>query len=109
MILVTGGAGYIGSHIVRELSDAGEEVVVLDDLSTGHRGAVAGVSFVEADVADRFQSLTPLIQRTRSQQCLRRLSPRMAQRGSRRVGTSHVPSPVIRVRRMTSSPKGRGS
>jgi UDP-glucose 4-epimerase len=52
-ILVTGGAGYIGSHMVLELLDAGERVVVLDDLSTGFRQAVpAGVVFVEGDVAD---------------------------------------------------------
>ncbi|HET7910528.1 MAG TPA: NAD-dependent epimerase/dehydratase family protein, partial [Pseudolabrys sp.] len=36
-ILVTGGAGYIGSHMVHELVDAGERVVVLDNLSTGFR------------------------------------------------------------------------
>ena len=39
-ILVTGGAGYIGSHMVLDLLDAGEKVVVLDDLSTGFRWAV---------------------------------------------------------------------
>ncbi len=39
-ILVTGGAGYIGSHMVHELADAGERVVVLDDLSTGFRAAL---------------------------------------------------------------------
>ena len=39
-VLVTGGAGYIGSHMVLELVDAGETVVVLDDLSTGFRWAV---------------------------------------------------------------------
>lgn len=39
-ILVTGGAGYIGSHALRELRDAGHEVRVLDDLSRGHRAAV---------------------------------------------------------------------
>ena len=40
-ILVTGGAGYIGSHMVHELADAGERVVVLDNLSTGFDWAVA--------------------------------------------------------------------
>jgi UDP-glucose 4-epimerase len=40
-VLVTGGAGYIGSHMVHELVDAGERVVVLDNLSTGQRWAVA--------------------------------------------------------------------
>ena len=39
-ILVTGGAGYIGSHMVLALADAGERVVVLDNLSTGFRWAV---------------------------------------------------------------------
>ena len=39
-VLVTGGAGYIGSHMVLELLDAGEKVVVLDNLSTGFAWAV---------------------------------------------------------------------
>lgn len=51
-ILVTGGAGYIGSHIVRRLTEAGREVVVLDDLSEGHRGAVDDVPFVEGNIGD---------------------------------------------------------
>ena len=46
-VLVTGGAGYIGSHMVYELADAGERVVVLDNLSTGFDWAVAkGVPLV---------------------------------------------------------------
>jgi UDP-glucose 4-epimerase len=52
-VLVTGGAGYIGSHVVRQLVDAGHRVVVLDDLSSGHRWAVAPeAEFVHGDVAD---------------------------------------------------------
>jgi UDP-glucose 4-epimerase len=51
-ILVTGGAGYIGSHTVQQLLAAGEKVVVLDNLSTGFRQAVEGVELVEGDVGD---------------------------------------------------------
>lgn len=52
-ILVTGGAGYIGSHMVWELLDHGENVVVLDNLTTGFRWAVPEqVTFVEGDIAD---------------------------------------------------------
>src|SRR3954468_16027757 len=53
-ILVTGGAGYIGSHAVLALLDAGWPVVVIDDLSTGFAWAVPeGAVFAEGDVADR--------------------------------------------------------
>jgi UDP-glucose 4-epimerase len=53
-VLVTGGAGYIGSHMVLGLRRAGHDVVVVDDLSTGHRDAVSeAVELVVADVADR--------------------------------------------------------
>ncbi|WP_108718300.1 UDP-glucose 4-epimerase GalE [Miniimonas sp. S16] len=51
--LVTGGAGYIGSHVVRAFEDAGIAVVVVDDLSSGHREYVPdGVPFVEASILD---------------------------------------------------------
>ena len=51
--LVTGGAGYIGAHVARALTSAGYGVVVLDDLSSGHRDFVEdGVPFVEGSVVD---------------------------------------------------------
>ncbi|MFW7270131.1 UDP-glucose 4-epimerase GalE [Gluconacetobacter sp. Hr-1-5] len=52
--LVTGGAGYVGSHVVAALRDVGHDVLVFDNLRTGHREAVPdGVTFVEGDLADR--------------------------------------------------------
>jgi UDP-glucose 4-epimerase len=52
-VLVTGGAGYIGSHTTRELLEAGHSVTVLDNLSTGHRAAVdAQAHFIHGDVGD---------------------------------------------------------
>src|SRR5277367_2474496 len=58
-VLVTGGAGYIGSQMVNELSDAGERVVVLDNLSTGHRWAVPdGVPLIVGETGDQ-----PLVSR----------------------------------------------
>jgi UDP-glucose 4-epimerase len=59
-VLVTGGAGYIGSHMVFELADAGERVVVLDNLSTGFDWAIAeGVPLVVGESGD--QALVGLI------------------------------------------------
>src|SRR5580693_6445034 len=53
-VLVTGGAGYIGSQMVNELRDAGEPVVVLDNLSTGHRGAIPdGVPLIVGETGDQ--------------------------------------------------------
>jgi UDP-glucose 4-epimerase len=52
-ILVTGGAGYIGSHTVRQLGEAGERIVTLDNLSKGFRENVLYGDFVEGDTADK--------------------------------------------------------
>ncbi|RFU62104.1 UDP-glucose 4-epimerase GalE [Peribacillus glennii] len=52
-ILVTGGAGYIGSHTVLELVNQGEEVVVIDNLQTGHQQAVRGAAFYTGDLCNR--------------------------------------------------------
>ncbi|PWK06593.1 UDP-glucose 4-epimerase GalE [Tumebacillus permanentifrigoris] len=52
-VLVTGGAGYIGSHTVAELLAHGEEVVVLDNLQKGHRPAVRAPIFYEGDIRDQ--------------------------------------------------------
>lgn len=51
-ILVTGGAGYIGSHMVKLLRERGRRIIVIDSLVTGHRDAVKDVEFVHADVGD---------------------------------------------------------
>ena len=50
--LVTGGAGYIGSHTVRLLASQGRDVVVLDSLELGDRSRIPGIPCVEADIAD---------------------------------------------------------
>ncbi|MEM9442022.1 MAG: UDP-glucose 4-epimerase GalE [Pseudomonadota bacterium] len=52
-ILVTGGAGYIGSHVVKALIEQGEDVVVFDNLSTGFAWSVADAELVVGDLADR--------------------------------------------------------
>ena len=51
-ILVTGGAGYIGSHVVKLLGERGESVVVLDDLSTGNADAVLHGELVVGKTGD---------------------------------------------------------
>lgn len=51
-VLVTGGAGYIGSHVVRQLGQAGHDIVVFDNLSTGYRWAVTAGELVVGDLAD---------------------------------------------------------
>jgi UDP-glucose 4-epimerase len=51
-VLVVGGAGYIGSHMVKMLADAGHEVITFDNLSSGFRDAVLGGTFVQGDLAN---------------------------------------------------------
>ena len=52
-VLVTGGAGYIGSHTVRSLREAGRDVVVLDSLELGRREAVIDAPLVVGDISDQ--------------------------------------------------------
>lgn len=60
-VLVTGGAGYIGSHVVRQLGEAGHDIVVYDNLSTGYRWAVTYGELVVGDVGDE-QALRQLFE-----------------------------------------------
>ena len=53
MILVTGGAGYIGSHVVRQLGESGKQVLILDTLSTGFKEAVIHGKLIVGDTGDR--------------------------------------------------------
>jgi len=52
-ILVTGGAGYIGSHVVKQLSKTKHSVVILDNLSTGFESAVVFGTFIKGDTGDK--------------------------------------------------------
>lgn len=59
-VLVTGGAGYIGSHAARVLMRRGHEVRIYDNLSTGHRFLAKGMDLVEGDIGDA-ETLTPAL------------------------------------------------
>jgi UDP-glucose 4-epimerase len=52
-ILITGGAGYIGSHVVKALGKAGHNLLIFDNLSTGHKWAVLSGRLIQGDLADR--------------------------------------------------------
>ena len=52
-ILVTGGAGYIGSHVVKELLHQNHKPIVFDNLQTGHRKAIKNALFIEGDLSDQ--------------------------------------------------------
>jgi UDP-glucose 4-epimerase len=52
VVLVTGGAGYVGSHAAKALRRAGHEVVIYDNLSAGHRQAALGARLIEGDIGD---------------------------------------------------------
>ncbi len=52
-VLITGGAGYIGSHTLRQLGEAGEQVITLDNLSTGFRDAILYGEFIEGNTGDK--------------------------------------------------------
>ena len=57
-VLVTGGAGYIGSHVVCQLADAGHEITIVDNISTGFRASILHGKLIEADLADAAQMET---------------------------------------------------
>jgi len=65
-ILVTGGAGYIGSVSVERFLDAGHEVTVLDDLSTGHRAAVTAGATLEVGSYSDIAAMTRCSRSARS-------------------------------------------
>jgi UDP-glucose 4-epimerase len=68
-VLVAGGAGYIGSHVVKALLESGHEPVVYDNLSTGHAQAVPDAELIVGDVSDR-ESLLRLLRRCSFDGCI---------------------------------------
>ena len=84
-ILVTGGAGYIGAHVVRLLLQRGAEVVVVDDLSTGSATRLGDVPMVEIDIAaDVAVGKLTAAMHEHGVDCGRSTSPRRSRSASRR-------------------------
>ena len=65
-ILVTGGAGFIGSNIVKSLRDSGHKIVVFDNFSRGKNKNIKNISFINGDVRDR-EKVFKIFQRLHSQ------------------------------------------
>lgn len=61
-VLVTGGAGYVGSHAAKLLAGSGHQVVIVDNLAEGHRAAAGKLPFVEADLLDQAKIIEVLKQ-----------------------------------------------
>lgn len=64
-ILVTGGAGYIGSFICRDLEEKGYEVIIVDDMSSGHKEAVEGFELHEFNLVTEKEKLSELFTKHR--------------------------------------------
>ena len=91
-VLVTGGAGYIGSHTVRLLRERGRDVVVLDSMEFGHRDAVLGAPLVVGDIDD-----AELVQRTVAEHGVESVDPLRRLQGGRRV--DGAAGPLLRQQR----------
>ena len=93
-VLVTGGAGYIGSHTVRALTAAGRDVVVLDSLELGDAHAVIDAPLVVGDIADH-DLVTAICQSTASDRsCTSRPTSRWVSRWSTPPSTGATTSPA---------------
>ncbi len=79
-VLVAGGAGYIGSHTVKRLKEAGHAPVIYDNLSRGHRAAVEilNVPFINADLNDRPALIEPCASTRSKQSCILPRTPTSA-------------------------------